>query len=204
MKLHRYKVQHPNTVQLLGAVVNAKPYMIVYEFMTGGSVNDTLKLGGSFSQWRSLMLAIDLSKGLDHLHERPHPIIHGDIRPSSLLLGGSRIFNKFQKDLTYHEIGVLKVGYSVKRTYPLDPIKSNPFFVPDPLRLLILVRVHSSLMILSPQLTLIHLCRSHQDVAEAQSPLRRTKLLEPLWQWRLSSRGKRQREDVASCPRLNL
>jgi serine/threonine protein kinase len=109
-------VHHPNTVQLLGAVVNARPYMIVYEFMTGGSVHDTLKAGGNFSQWRSLMLAIDLAKGLDHLHDRPHPIIHGDLRPSNLLLGGSRIFNKFHKELTNDEIGVLKVGYSVKLT----------------------------------------------------------------------------------------
>ena len=105
-----YKVHHPNTIQLLGAVINAKPYMIVYEFMTGGSVIDTLSIGGNFSQWRSLMLAIDLAKGLDHLHDRPIPIIHGDLRPSNLLLGGSRVFNRYHKDLTTDEIGVLKIA----------------------------------------------------------------------------------------------
>lgn len=92
-----FRVHHPNTIQLLGAVINSKPYMICYEYMTGGSVGDTLSSGGSFSQWRALMLAIDLAKGLDHLHDRPVPIIHGDLRPSNLLLGGGRVFNNFHK-----------------------------------------------------------------------------------------------------------
>ena len=70
---------------------------------------DVIGSGGNFSQWRSLILAIDLAKGLDHLHNRKTPIIHGDLRPSNLLLGGSRNFNKYHKDLTADEIGVLKV-----------------------------------------------------------------------------------------------
>ena len=105
-----FKVHHPNCIQLLGAVINTDPYMIVYEFMTGGSVLDTIRTGGNFSQWRSLMLAIDLAKGIDHLHDRPIPIIHGDLRPSNLLLGGARVFNHYHKALTTDEMGVLKIA----------------------------------------------------------------------------------------------
>jgi serine/threonine protein kinase len=104
-----YNVHHPNTVQFLGAVISQKPYMIVYEFLSGGSVLDVIGSGGNFSQWRSLILAIDLAKGLDHLHNRQNPIIHGDLRPSNMLLGGPRVFNKYHKDLTTDEIGVVKI-----------------------------------------------------------------------------------------------
>ena len=104
-----YNVHHPNTVQFLGAVISQKPYMIVYEFLSGGSVLDVIGSGGSFSQWRSLIIAIDLAKGLDHLHNRQVPIIHGDLRPSNMLLGGPRVFNKYHKDLTADEIGVVKI-----------------------------------------------------------------------------------------------
>lgn len=112
-----YKVHHPNAVQLLGAVINQSPIMIVYEFMTGGSILDTLKSGSNFSLWRSLILAIDLAKGIDHLHNRQVPLIHGDLRPSNLLLGGSRIFNHYHKGLTSDEIGVLKIAdYGLTKT----------------------------------------------------------------------------------------
>ena len=69
------------------------------------------------------MLSFDLAKGLDHLHNRPNPIVHGDLRPSNLLLGGSRVFNRYHKGLTNDEIGVLKIadfGERLPLHRPLD------------------------------------------------------------------------------------
>jgi serine/threonine protein kinase len=94
-----YKVHHPHVVQLFGAVVKQKPYMVVMEYMTGGSLYDVLKEGGNFTFWRSLMLMLDFARGMDHLHNRSQAITHGDLRPSSLLLGGPKAFNNFHKFL---------------------------------------------------------------------------------------------------------
>ena len=63
-----YRPPSSSQVPLLGASVKRRPYMIVTELMTGGSVWDTLKGGGQFSMWRTLMLALDFARGMDHLH----------------------------------------------------------------------------------------------------------------------------------------
>ena len=105
-----YKVHHPHVVQLFGAVVKQKPYMVVMEYMTGGSLYDVLKDGGNFTFWRSLMLLLDFARGMDHLHNRSQAIVHGDLRPSSLLLGGPKAFNTFHKFLLIDEVGILKVA----------------------------------------------------------------------------------------------
>lgn len=111
-----YFHQHPNTVQLLGAVLT-KPYMLVFEFQSGGSVSDVIGKGGNFSQWRSLILAMDLVKGLDYLHHCETPIVHGDLQPKNLLLGGCRVFNKYHRDLSVNEIGCLKISnYGLTKT----------------------------------------------------------------------------------------
>ena len=138
-----FKVHHPNTVQLLGAVINAKPYMIVYEFMTGGSVLDVIKTGGNFSQWRSLMLAIDLAKGIDHLHDRPIPIVHGDLRPSNLLLGGARIFNNYHKGLMADEMGMLKIAdFGLSKTLQKHSLMIPEAKIPDESMILTKVEEH--------------------------------------------------------------
>ena len=105
-----YKVHHPHVAQLFGAVVKQKPYMIVQEYLTGGSLYDVLRDGGNFSFWRSLMLMLDFARGMDHLHNRSQAIVHGDLRPSSLLLGGPKAFNNFHKFLLIDEVGILKVA----------------------------------------------------------------------------------------------
>lgn len=39
------KVHHPHCVQFLGACTHAQPYMIVTEFLPGGSLTDLFKCG---------------------------------------------------------------------------------------------------------------------------------------------------------------
>lgn len=57
-------------MQFLGAVTKQTPFMIVTEFMVGGSLADLFK-GQRFPQmWRSLQLALDMARGLAYLHNR--------------------------------------------------------------------------------------------------------------------------------------
>ena len=64
-------------VQFLGAVTKHQPFMIVTEFMTGGSLLDLFKSTSSFSMWRAVQLALDCARGMAYLHNRtPHAVIH--------------------------------------------------------------------------------------------------------------------------------
>lgn len=81
------------------------------------------------------MLMLDFARGMDHLHNRSQAIVHGDLRPSSLLLGGPKAFNNFHKFLLIDEVGVLKVAECVLHT--ASPM-SEFIYMPPPLILLII------------------------------------------------------------------
>eukprot|EP00798_Chlamydomonas_sp_ICE-L_P023673 gene23673-9209_t len=69
------KVHHPHTVQFLGAVTKYQPFMIVTEYMTGGSISDIFRSGNLPNVWRSTQIALDCAKGLAYLHNRtPHAL----------------------------------------------------------------------------------------------------------------------------------
>ena len=84
-------VAHPNVVQFLGACTTARPYSIVTEYLTGGSLADI------FSNIRRTMVplsfkvatsyALDTARGMAYLHgRRPNSIVHRDLKPANLLL----------------------------------------------------------------------------------------------------------------------
>ena len=69
------KIHHPHTVQFLGACTRKQPYMIVTEFLPGGSLADLFKRinsnqGGIPSLRRGIELALGCAKGMLYLHSR--------------------------------------------------------------------------------------------------------------------------------------
>ena len=98
-------------VQFLGAVTKQQPFMIVTEYMTGGSLLDMFKRLNAAAQskqpgpraftiWRSVQLALDCARGLAYLHNRaPQAVIHRDLKPANLMLGGHKTFNGFHRRL---------------------------------------------------------------------------------------------------------
>ncbi|KAH7850592.1 hypothetical protein Vadar_000268 [Vaccinium darrowii] len=79
------KVRHKNVVQFIGACTKSPSLCIVTEFMSGGSVYDYLhKRKGSFKLPSLLRVAIDISKGMDYLHQ--NNIIHRDLKAANLLM----------------------------------------------------------------------------------------------------------------------
>ena len=62
-------MHHPNTVQFLGACTRKQPFMIVTEFMPGGSLADLLKRPSSFpSMRRAIVMAMDCARAMAYLH----------------------------------------------------------------------------------------------------------------------------------------
>jgi serine/threonine protein kinase len=63
-------------VQFLGAVTKTQPYMIITEYMSGGSLNDLFKAQRFPSIWRAVQLALDCARGLAYMHSRG-PVVGG-------------------------------------------------------------------------------------------------------------------------------
>ncbi|TYK23380.1 serine/threonine-protein kinase STY46 isoform X1 [Cucumis melo var. makuwa] len=84
------KVRHKNVVQFIGACTKPPSLCIVTEFMSGGSVYDYLhKQKGTFRLPSLLKVAIDVSKGMNYLHQ--NNIIHRDLKAANLLMDENEV-----------------------------------------------------------------------------------------------------------------
>ncbi|KAK6946478.1 Serine-threonine/tyrosine-protein kinase, catalytic domain [Dillenia turbinata] len=84
------KVRHKNVVQFMGACTKPPSLCIVTEFMSGGSVYDYLhKQRGAFKLPSLLRVAIDVSKGMNYLHQ--NNIIHRDLKTANLLMDENEV-----------------------------------------------------------------------------------------------------------------
>ncbi|KAG5624734.1 hypothetical protein H5410_009952 [Solanum commersonii] len=84
------KVRHKNVVQFIGACTRPPNLCIVTEYMSGGSVYDYLhKQRGSFKLPTLLKVAIDVSKGMNYLHQ--NNIIHRDLKAANLLMDENEV-----------------------------------------------------------------------------------------------------------------
>ncbi|XVE67212.1 hypothetical protein DITRI_Ditri08aG0142000 [Diplodiscus trichospermus] len=84
------KVRHKNVVQFIGACTKPPSLCIVTEFMSGGSVYDYLhKQKGVFKLPSLLKVAIDVSKGMNYLHQ--NNIIHRDLKAANLLMDENEV-----------------------------------------------------------------------------------------------------------------
>ncbi|TVU07278.1 hypothetical protein EJB05_47327, partial [Eragrostis curvula] len=81
------QTHHKNLVRLLGFCNEGKERLLVYEFMTNGSLNRFL-FGDVRLQWNiRVQLALGVARGLLYLHEEcSAQIIHCDIKPQNVLL----------------------------------------------------------------------------------------------------------------------
>ena len=71
------KIHHPHTVQFLGACTHQQPYMIVTEYLPGGSMSDLFKQinagkGGVPTLRRGVELALGCARGMLYLHSRSY------------------------------------------------------------------------------------------------------------------------------------
>ncbi|KAK3439474.1 hypothetical protein EUGRSUZ_C04347, partial [Eucalyptus grandis] len=84
------QTNHKNLMQLLGFCNEGQHRLLVYEFMSNGSLADFL-FGSSRPSWyKRVEIARDVARGLSYLHEEcTRHIIHCDIKPQNILLDGS-------------------------------------------------------------------------------------------------------------------
>ncbi|XP_027150631.1 receptor protein kinase CLAVATA1 [Coffea eugenioides] len=83
------KIRHRHIVRLLGYVRNKDVNLLLYEYMSNGSLGEVLHgTKGAHLQWESrYRIAVEAAKGLCYLHHDCSPsIIHRDVKSNNILL----------------------------------------------------------------------------------------------------------------------
>ncbi|KAI3936642.1 hypothetical protein MKX01_028159, partial [Papaver californicum] len=85
-------IQHKNLVRLLGCCSDGSQRLLVYEYMTKGSLDSVLfgpRKVEHFLNWTMrYQIILGIARGLQYLHEESHiRIVHRDIKASNILLG---------------------------------------------------------------------------------------------------------------------
>ncbi|KAF3440542.1 hypothetical protein FNV43_RR18826 [Rhamnella rubrinervis] len=82
------RTNHKNLVRLIGYCVEDSKRLLVYEYMSNGSLADLLFKQAKRPYWEErVRIAIDVAKGIHYLHEEcKSPIIHCDVKPQNILM----------------------------------------------------------------------------------------------------------------------
>eukprot|EP00268_Persea_americana_P020385 TRINITY_DN20587_c0_g2_i2.p1 TRINITY_DN20587_c0_g2~~TRINITY_DN20587_c0_g2_i2.p1 ORF type:complete len:453 (+),score=74.46 TRINITY_DN20587_c0_g2_i2:56-1360(+) len=82
------RTHHRNLVRLLGFCAEGPQRLLVYEYMSNGSLADLLFRHETLLDWKNRMrIAVDIARGILYLHEDCEtPIIHCDIKPQNILM----------------------------------------------------------------------------------------------------------------------
>ncbi|CAL1401148.1 unnamed protein product [Linum trigynum] len=81
------RLRHPNVLLFMGAVYLPQRLALVTEFLPRGSLFKTLHRNNqTLDIKRRLKMALDVAKGMNYLHHRNPPIVHGDLKSSNLLV----------------------------------------------------------------------------------------------------------------------
>ncbi|KAK1670816.1 hypothetical protein QYE76_058975 [Lolium multiflorum] len=83
------KVIHKNIVRLIGCCLEVDTPMLVYEFISQGSMDDILHGGEKkpLSLDARMNIAAEAAQGLAYMHSQANTVIlHGDVKPANILL----------------------------------------------------------------------------------------------------------------------
>ncbi|KAF9587583.1 hypothetical protein IFM89_004041 [Coptis chinensis] len=126
------RLHHRNLVNLVGYCVDKGQHMLLYEYMSNGSLENLLyNEGKQVLSWEDrLQVALDISHGIEYLHEGAiPPVIHRDLKCANILLDKSMRAKVADFGLSKEEV-LDRKNSSLKGTYGyIDPeyMSTNKF-----------------------------------------------------------------------------
>ncbi|KAH7849294.1 hypothetical protein Vadar_015838 [Vaccinium darrowii] len=122
------KIRHKNVVQFIGACTRPPNLCILTEFMSRGSVHNFLhKQSGAFKFPALLKVALDVSKGMNYLHQ--NNIIHRDLKTANLLMDEHEVVKvaDFGVARVLTEPGVMTAETGTYRWMAPEVIEHKPY-----------------------------------------------------------------------------
>ncbi|XVF50150.1 hypothetical protein PTKIN_Ptkin04bG0072900 [Pterospermum kingtungense] len=99
------QLHHPNLVKLIGYCLEEENRLLVYEYLSKGSLeNHLFRRSAQLLSWAiRIRVAIDSARGLSFLHDSEQPVIYRDFKASNILLD-----SEFNAKLS--DFGLAKAG----------------------------------------------------------------------------------------------
>ncbi|KAG8377939.1 hypothetical protein BUALT_Bualt08G0086000 [Buddleja alternifolia] len=116
------RIRHSNIIRLLGYVSNKDTNLLLYEYMSRGSVGEMVHgSNGGYLQWESrYRIAVEAAKGLCYLHHDCSPsIIHRDVKSNNILLDSDYEAHVagFGQAKFFHDAGASECMSSIAGSY---------------------------------------------------------------------------------------
>ncbi|KAF8319725.1 kinase-like protein, partial [Clavulina sp. PMI_390] len=105
---------HPNVLPFLGIHQETEdsPPIIILPFLRHGSLRDRLCSGELIDAESFQRILLGISRGVQYLHSRYPPVVHGDLHPGNVLLDDSG-------DPNLCDFGLSRIRHEVTRTYTM-------------------------------------------------------------------------------------
>lgn len=127
---HLNNCRHDNIVPIYGYALKDEICVVVYQLMTGGSLEERLKRKGyeSLTWPQRWNIAKGTAKGLQYLHRyNEKPLIHSDIKPANILLDSCC-------EPKIGDFGLSRVGHLQDACQELSQVFGTKPYVPHELR----------------------------------------------------------------------